>query len=91
MEAVGRLPGEVSGTIHYGKAAPGNRYTGNKYTFPEGVDFSGEHVYAVEWEPGEIRWLVDGKVYQTQNNWNSWGSINRRNMLIPLHLINLST
>ncbi|CAM3170162.1 carbohydrate binding domain-containing protein [Paenibacillus lupini] len=73
MEAVGRLPGEVSGTIHYGKAAPGNRYTGNKYTFPEGVDFSGEHVYAVEWEPGEIRWLVDGKVYQTQNNWNSWG------------------
>ncbi|SFE74968.1 S-layer homology domain-containing protein [Paenibacillus catalpae] len=73
MEAVGRLPGEVSGTIHYGKAAPGNRYTGDKYTFPAGTDFSGEHVYAVEWEPGEIRWLVDGVVYQTQNNWNSWG------------------
>nr|WP_283094452.1 carbohydrate binding domain-containing protein [Paenibacillus sp. ATY16] len=73
MEAVGRLPGEVSGTIHYGKAAPGNRYTGNKYNFASGTDFSGEHVYAVEWEPGEIRWLVDGEVYQTQNNWNSWG------------------
>ncbi|GLX70186.1 hemoblobin-interacting domain-containing protein [Paenibacillus glycanilyticus] len=73
MEAVGRLPGEVSGTIHYGKTAPGNRYTGNKYNFPSGTDFSGEHVYAVEWEPGEIRWLVDGVVYQTQNNWNSWG------------------
>ncbi|MCM3630906.1 carbohydrate binding domain-containing protein [Paenibacillus glycanilyticus] len=73
MEAVGRLPEEVSGTIHYGKAAPGNRYTGNKYNFPDGTDFSGEHVYAVEWEPGEIRWLVDGVVYQTQNNWNSWG------------------
>jgi Beta-glucanase/Beta-glucan synthetase len=73
MEAIGRLPGEVSGTIHYGKAAPGNRYTGNKYNFPDGSDFSGEHVYAVEWEPGEIRWLVDGQVYQTQNNWNSWG------------------
>ena len=27
------------------------------------------HVYALEWEPGEIRWLVDGKLYQTQNFW----------------------
>ncbi|MFO0864050.1 MAG: glycoside hydrolase family 16 protein [Gemmataceae bacterium] len=27
------------------------------------------HTYAVEWEPGEIRWLVDGKEYQKQSFW----------------------
>src|SRR5690606_23549023 len=30
------------------------------------------HVYALEWEPGRIRWSVDGKVYATQSFW--WSS-----------------
>jgi beta-glucanase (GH16 family) len=30
------------------------------------------HVYALEWEPGEIRWSVDGKDYQAQSFW--WSS-----------------
>ncbi|MFC4099254.1 hemoblobin-interacting domain-containing protein [Paenibacillus xanthanilyticus] len=74
MEARGRLPHEVGGTIHYGKPWPNNKATGNAYTFPEGESITGYHTYGVEWEPGEIRWYVDGKLYQTLNNWNSQGA-----------------
>jgi hypothetical protein len=31
------------------------------------------HTYGLEWEPGEIRFYVDGKLYETQNNWYSRG------------------
>ncbi|WP_194843247.1 carbohydrate binding domain-containing protein [Paenibacillus sp. B01] len=73
MEARGRLLGEVGGTLHHGKTWPDNRYTGKEYHFPEGEDITGFHTYGVEWEPGEIRWYVDGKLYQTQNEWSSQG------------------
>ncbi|MHA6485186.1 carbohydrate binding domain-containing protein [Paenibacillus sp. strain BS8-2] len=74
MEARGRLPQEVGGTIHYGRSAPNNKATGDEYHFPEGEDITGFHTYGVEWEPGEIRWYVDGELYQTLNNWDSWGT-----------------
>ncbi|WP_042167280.1 hemoblobin-interacting domain-containing protein [Paenibacillus gorillae] len=74
MEAKGRLPEEVGGTIHFGKGAPNNRSTGKAFTFPDGGKISDFHTYGVEWEPGEIRWYVDGEVYQTVNNWHSWGA-----------------
>lgn len=74
MEARGRLPEEVGGTIHYGKNAPNNKSTGAAYYFPEGEDITGYHTYSVEWEPGELRWYVDGKLYQKLTNWNSWGA-----------------
>ncbi|PZD93029.1 hypothetical protein DNH61_24910 [Paenibacillus sambharensis] len=73
MEARGRLPGEIGGTIHYGESWPLNRYSGKDYHFPEGTDISDFHTYAVEWEPGVIRWYVDGNLYQEQNSWDSWG------------------
>ncbi|QJC50501.1 family 16 glycosylhydrolase [Paenibacillus albicereus] len=73
MEARGRLLNEVGGTLHHGKTWPDNRYTGKEYRFPDGEDITGFHTYGVEWEPGEIRWYVDGKLYQTQNEWSSQG------------------
>jgi len=73
MEARGRLPQEVAGTIHYGKSWPNNKYKGADYDFPTGEDITGEHVYGVEWEPGEIRWYVDGHLFQKLNNWESTG------------------
>ncbi|MFF2480161.1 carbohydrate binding domain-containing protein [Paenibacillus sp. NPDC058071] len=73
MEARGRLPGEVGGTIHYGKTAPNNRATGAEYHFPNGEKISDYHTYSVEWEPGELRWYVDGELYQQVDNWHSWG------------------
>jgi len=73
MEARGRLPGEVSGTIHFGGTWPNNKSSGATYRFPEGTDIGDFHVYSLEWEPGELRWYVDGQLYQTLNNWDSIG------------------
>ncbi|TFD92860.1 carbohydrate binding domain-containing protein [Jeotgalibacillus sp. R-1-5s-1] len=71
LEAKGSRPHEAIGTIHYGETWPNNKYTGAEYTFPDGSTIADEHIYSVEWEPGEIRWYVDGVLYQTQDNWYS--------------------
>ncbi|GFZ31069.1 hypothetical protein CSC2_15950 [Clostridium zeae] len=71
MEARGRLTNKIDGTLHYGKPWPNNKSTGATYNFPTGQDITGFHTYSVEWEPGEIRWYVDGNLYQTTNNWFS--------------------
>ena len=71
MEARGRLTNTVCGTLHYGQNWPNNVYSGLDYYFDEGEDYTPYHIYAVEWEPGEIRWYVDGELYQTQNSWYS--------------------
>ena len=73
MEAKGRLLQEVGGTLHYGGTWPSNKYSGASYTFEEGQSITDYHTYALEWEPGEIRWYVDDKLYQTQNNWTTYG------------------
>lgn len=73
MEAKGRLLNKIWGTIHFGNEWPNNTSSGSSYTFPEGKDITGKHVYSVEWEPGEIRWYVDGELYYTANNWFSQG------------------
>nr|ABJ15796.1 endo-beta-1,3-glucanase [Paenibacillus sp. CCRC 17245] len=75
MEVRGRLPEESSGTIHYGKPWPNNKSTGTDYHFPAGQSISsGFHTYAVEWEPGEIRWYVDGNLFQKVDEWSSEGA-----------------
>ncbi|EMR03830.1 family 16 glycosylhydrolase [Cesiribacter andamanensis] len=66
MEFVGHHPQEVLGTIHYGDAYPNNQYQGNKYVLHEGTFPEGYHTFAIEWEPGEIRWLLDGVLYSTK-------------------------
>lgn len=73
MEAAGEDTSTIGGTIHYGEEYPNNTYRGTEYHFPEGEDYTGYHTYAVEWEPGEIRWYVDGELYQTLNDWFSKG------------------
>jgi beta-glucanase (GH16 family) len=73
MEAAGKDPSRIGGTIHYGEQYPNNTYKGAEYHFPEGEAITDFHTYGVEWEPGEIRWYVDGKLYQTLNNWFSKG------------------
>jgi len=71
MEAVNLNPeSEVHGTLHFGGAWPDNTSKGTSTTLnsPAWEDF---HIYAVEWEEGEIRWFVDDTHYATQTEWHS--------------------
>ena len=63
----GAVESNVHGTLHYGASWPNNSYTGQSYALPNAANPANDfHVYAVEWEEGEIRWYVDGVLYQTQ-------------------------
>jgi beta-glucanase (GH16 family) len=60
MEAIGRDPNVVYGSIHGPDSTGGT--SARKLARPLAEDF---HVYAVEWEPDEVRWFVDGERYRT--------------------------
>jgi len=72
MEAKGRLPGLTYHTIHFGGVWPNNSHVSKSYVLTEGTvdDF---HVYALEWEKGELRWYVDDALAATQRIWNTQG------------------
>jgi beta-glucanase (GH16 family) len=73
MEIKGSQPNRVSGTIHFGGSWPENTFAGQSTTLASG-DFGDDfHVFAVEWEPTELRWYLDGRLYATQTNWWSNG------------------
>ncbi len=72
LEARGQKPFETNSTLHYGSQWDANAYSGGTYKFPQGQSITDFHVYAVEWEPGEIRFSVDGVVHHTQRDW--WSS-----------------
>jgi beta-glucanase (GH16 family) len=69
MEARGQTPSTVLGTLHYGARWPDNTHTGADYLLPRGGSIADFHTYAVEWEPGRIRWFVDGVQTQEQRFW----------------------
>jgi beta-glucanase (GH16 family) len=69
MEARGQEPEKVLGTLHYGSRWPANTHTGKDYVLPNHGTIADFHVYAMEWEPGEIRWYVDDQIYQKQDFW----------------------
>jgi beta-glucanase (GH16 family) len=72
MEARGQTPSTVLGTLHYGSRWPHNAFSGTEYVFPNRGSITDFHVYAMEWEPGRMRWFVDGVACQTQTFW--WSS-----------------
>ena len=66
METLGHQTEIAYGTLHYGEP---HGETQGTYTL-EGSKFSDDfHEYSVEWEPGEIRWYIDGNLYHTANDW----------------------
>lgn len=71
MEGWGSTPEKLCGTIHFGDTWPNNTYLTGEYTFPDGDTTESWHVYAIEWERGEIRWYVDDVCYSTQKDWFS--------------------
>ena len=76
---------QVYGTIHYGDTAPATVFSGAS-TLVAGAT-SGFHVYAVEWEPTEIRWYVDGQLYSTKTSWFSTGGPYPAPFDVDFHLL----
>ncbi|MFN9594290.1 MAG: family 16 glycosylhydrolase [Pirellulaceae bacterium] len=71
LEFKGQEPDTLWGTLHYGGRWPNNRHTGEQKKFPN-LDFTTDfHQFAIEWEEGKIRWLLDGEVWQEQSRWES--------------------
>jgi beta-glucanase (GH16 family) len=73
VELLGHEPNKVLGTLHYGGTFPGNQNSGSHYTLDQGTFADDFHTFAMEWEEGEIRWYVDGELYQTQTFWFTSG------------------
>ena len=65
MENIGREPATVHGTIH-GPGYSGGKGIGAPYSLPSGRFADDFHVFAVEWEPEEIRFYVDDHLYATR-------------------------
>lgn len=67
MEILGNQPHITYATVHYGE--PHAQQQGTK-VLNDGTTFAdGFHEYSVEWEPGEIRFYVDGELIHTVNDW----------------------
>lgn len=63
----GEVENNIHGTLHYGEAWPNNVHSGKSYSMPDAVSPADDfHVYAIEWQEGEIRWYVDDYLYATQ-------------------------
>ncbi len=73
VEWVGKTPFTAYGTLHW--AGPDGQHTqsGGKLELPAvGHPFSSAfHVFALEWEPTEMRWSVDGVQYHSVARWPS--------------------
>ena len=68
MEVLGSSVNKAYGTVHYGMPK------GEQQGFVElknGSFADGFHEYSLEWEPGEMRWYIDGELYLTVNDWYS--------------------
>jgi beta-glucanase (GH16 family) len=63
MEGKGRLPQWTSGALHRGPDASSNRISSGEYELTSGSFHDDWHVFAVEWEPGQIRWEVDSVAF----------------------------
>jgi beta-glucanase (GH16 family) len=60
MENIGKEPDTVHGSLH----GPGNDSSA-PFRLKSPARFADDfHVYAVEWEPQELRWYVDGQLYK---------------------------
>lgn len=66
MENIGREPSLVHGTVH-GPGYSGANGIGASYSLANGKRFADDfHIFAVEWEPGVLRFYVDGHLYETR-------------------------
>jgi beta-glucanase (GH16 family) len=66
MENIGREPGTNHGSMHGPGYSGGNPLTGTT-SLPGGAALADAyHTYAVEWDPGVVRFYVDNTLYETR-------------------------
>jgi beta-glucanase (GH16 family) len=66
VELIGHLPGTLHGTLH-GPGYSGSHGLTKSVELPGGATFGDAyHVFAVDWQPGRIDWLLDGNIYHTR-------------------------
>lgn len=90
MENLGHAPWYVYNSFHYFNNVSSSYGGDANFLLPQpqgqihtGTDYSQDyHVYAVEWEPGRVRWLIDGQ--QVSELWNS--NVDHEELYIILNL-----
>lgn len=69
MQIDGERPHEVLNGIHFGSSFPARSALTHAHPLPFGSTVGDWHVYAVEWEPGRIRFYVDDVLTCTRAFW----------------------
>ncbi len=64
-----RDPTTAIGAIHYGSSSPYVHQSNSGNDKTVGNMSSGFHIYAIEWEPTQIRWYRDDYNYYTSSTW----------------------
>lgn len=66
MENIGREPGTIHGSLHGPSSTRRTSDLTSTFSLPAGQKFADNfHLYAVEWEPGTIRFYLDSNLYAT--------------------------
>jgi beta-glucanase (GH16 family) len=64
MEHVGKEPGTVHGSLHGPGGVNATSNLTASFHLPSGKNFADDfHVYAIEWDPGAVRFYVDSMLY----------------------------
>jgi len=77
MENIGKEPSTVHGSLHGPSTSGPTSDLSAPFSLPAGQNFAGDfHLYAVEWEPGTIRFYVDTNLYVTftTSQWPAGGA-----------------
>jgi beta-glucanase (GH16 family) len=76
MENIGKEPGTIHGSLHGPSTVVRTSDLTSIFTLPVGQNFAADfHLYAVEWEPGTVRFYVDSNLYTTfrSSDWPAGG------------------
>ncbi len=77
MENIGKEPGTVHGSLHSSSTVARTSDASTPFSLPGGQNFAADfHLYAIEWEPGVVRFYVDSNLYATftQSQWPAGGA-----------------
>jgi len=76
-ENIGNEPDTVHGSLHSSSTVAQISDASAPFNLPAGQNFADDfHLYAVEWEPGTVRFYVDSNLYATftQSQWPAGGT-----------------